>query len=115
MNASASTRWANWNLPRSFLTRARKGRNALVPIPRSGFPRKSALRGIATCARNGGAYTTHNRRDCCRFEKDGKEKSNFCAAKKGEKKGNPVNQNFAQLTKKIKKLKKVLKKSGKKG
>jgi hypothetical protein len=31
------------------------------------------------------------------------------------KKGNPVNHNFAQLTKKIKKLKKALKKSGKKG
>jgi hypothetical protein len=32
----------------------------------------------------------------------------------GGKKGNPVNQNFAQLTKKIKKLEKALKKSGKK-
>ena len=31
------------------------------------------------------------------------------------KKGNPVNHNFAQLTKKIKKLEKALKKSGKKG
>ncbi len=57
----------------------------------------------------------HNTRDCRRFEKDGKEKSEFLAAKKGRKKANPVNQNFAQLTKKIKKLKKALKKSGKKG
>ncbi len=56
----------------------------------------------------------HNTPDCCRFEKDGKEKSNFCAAKKGGKKVNPVNKNFAQLTKKIEKLEKVLKKSGKK-
>jgi hypothetical protein len=48
----------------------------------------------------------HNTLDCCRFEKDGKEKSNFSAAKKGSKKANPVNQ-------KIKKLKKALKKSGK--
>jgi hypothetical protein len=31
------------------------------------------------------------------------------------KKGNPVNHNFAQLTKKIEKLKKALKKSSKKG
>ncbi len=62
-----------------------------------------------------GAYTTHNTRDCCRFEKDGKEKSDFQAAKKGKQKGNPVNQNFAQLTDKIKKLEKELKKSGKKG
>jgi hypothetical protein len=35
------------------------------------------------CKKHGGAYTTQNNRDCHRFEKDGKEKSNFCAAKKG--------------------------------
>ncbi len=57
----------------------------------------------------------HNTRECCRFEKDGKEKSDFHAARKGGKKGNPVNHNFAQLTKKIEKLKKALKKSSKKG
>jgi hypothetical protein len=56
----------------------------------------------------------HNTCGCCRFEKDGKEKSNFCAAKKGGKKGNPINHNFTQLTKKIE-IKKALKKSGKKG
>ncbi len=66
------------------------------------------------CKKHGGAYTTHNTCDCCRFEKDRKEKSNFRAAKKGGKKANPVNQNFAQLTKKIAKLEKALKKSGKK-
>ncbi len=57
----------------------------------------------------------HNTCDCHRFEKDGKEKSDFRAAKTGGKKGNPVNHNFAQLTKKIKKLNKALRKSGKKG
>jgi hypothetical protein len=67
------------------------------------------------CMKHGGTYTMPNTCDCCRFEKDGKEKSNFCAAKKGGKKGNSVNHNFAQLTKKIEKLEKVLKKSGKKG
>jgi hypothetical protein len=67
------------------------------------------------CKKHGGAYTMHNTCDCRRFQKDGKEKSNFRAAKKGRRKGNPVNQNFAQLTKKIEKLEKVLKKSGKKG
>jgi hypothetical protein len=67
------------------------------------------------CKKHGGTYTTHNTCDCCGFDKDGKEKSNFRAAKKGIKKTNPVNQNFVQLTKKIKKLKKALKKSGKKG
>jgi hypothetical protein len=66
------------------------------------------------CKRHGGTYTTHNTRDCCRFEKEGKKKSDFCAAKKGSKKANPVNQNFAQLTKKIEKLEKALKKLGKK-
>jgi hypothetical protein len=46
------------------------------------------------CKRHGGVYTMHNTHDCCRFEKDGKEKSNFCAAKKGGKKANLINQNF---------------------
>jgi hypothetical protein len=67
------------------------------------------------CKKHGGAYTIHSTCDCRRFDKDGKGKSDFRAAKKGGKKGNPVNHNFAQLTKKIKKLKKALKKSGKKG
>ncbi len=67
------------------------------------------------CKKHGDAYTMHNARECRRFEKDGKEKANFHAAKKGGKKGNPVNHNFTQLTEKIEKLKKALKKSGKKG
>jgi hypothetical protein len=64
--------------------------------------------------KHGGPCTMHNTHDCCRFKKDRKEKFKFCAAKKGGKKANSVNQNFAQLTKKIKKLEKALKKSGKK-
>ncbi len=67
------------------------------------------------CKKHGGAYTMHNTCECCRFEKDGKEKSNFRSAKKGGKKNYPINHNFAQLTEKIEKLKKALKKSGKKG
>ncbi len=66
------------------------------------------------CKKHGGTYTMHNNCDCCRFEKDGKEKSNFCIAKKGGRKGNPINH-IMQLTKKITKLEKVLKESGKKG
>ncbi len=54
-------------------------------------------------------------RDCCKYEKDGTEKSSFSAAKKGGNKNYPVNQNFAQLTEKINKPKKALKKSSKKG
>jgi hypothetical protein len=35
------------------------------------------------CKEHGEGYTTHNTSDCYRFEKDGKEKSDFCTAKKG--------------------------------
>jgi len=51
------------------------------------------------CKKHGGAYTTHNARHCQRFEKDGTEKSDFRAAKKGGKKPNPVEQSFTQLSK----------------
>ncbi len=56
----------------------------------------------------------HNTCDCCRFEKGRKKKSHFYTTKKGGKKANPINQHFAQLTKKIEKLKKGLKKLRKK-
>ncbi len=102
----------------SLPTKARKGRNALVPILRSGTKKvhfEKFEKHCKLCKKHGGAYTTHNTRDCRRFEKDGTEKSSFRASKKGGKKNYPVNQNFAQLTKKIDKLEKALKKSGKKG
>jgi hypothetical protein len=87
------------------------GTKAMVRVPKKVcFEKHCNL-----CKKHGGAYTTHNTRDCCRFKKDRKEKSDFRAAKKGDKKSNPVKSNFAQLTKKINKLKKALKKSGKKG
>ncbi len=60
LNASAPMRRANWILlrnPTSLPIIERKGRNALVPILRSGFPRKSALRRIANYARSMGAHT----------------------------------------------------------
>jgi hypothetical protein len=89
----------------------RPGTKATVRVPkRVCFEKHCNL-----CKKHGSAYTMHSTCDCCRFEKDGKEKSDFCAAKKGGKKVNPVNHNFAQLIKKIKMLEKVLKKSGKKG
>jgi hypothetical protein len=44
---------------RSLPTKARKGRNALVPILWPGFPRKSVLRSIVTCARSMGAHIPH--------------------------------------------------------
>ncbi len=62
------------------------------------------------CKKHGGAYMMHNTHDCRCFEKDGTEKSNFCAAKKGGKKPNPMKQSFAQLSEKLDKLEKVIKK-----
>ena len=86
------------------------GTNSMVRVPQKVcFEKHCKL-----CKKHGGAHTTHNTHDCHRFEKDRKEKSNFCAAKKGGKKANLVNQNFAQLSEKSKKLEKVLKKLGKK-
>jgi hypothetical protein len=89
----------------------RPGTNSTVWVPKKvRFEKHCNL-----CKKHGGTHTKHNTRDCRRFEKDRKEKLSFRAAKKGRYKSNPVNQNFAQLTNKIKKLEKALKKSGKKG
>jgi hypothetical protein len=78
----------------------RRGTNSTVKVPKKvHFAKHSNL-----CKKHGGAYTTHNTHDCHRFEKEGKAKSNFRATKKGGKKGNLVNHNFAQLTEKIEKL-----------
>jgi hypothetical protein len=83
----------------------RPGTNSMARVPKKiRFEKHCDL-----CKKHGGAHTTHNTRDCCRFEKDGKEKSSFCATKKGGYKSNPINQNFTQLTNKIEK------KSGQKG
>jgi hypothetical protein len=87
------------------------GTKAMVRVPKKVCFKKHCN----LCTKHGGAYTTYNTPDCHRFEKDRKEKSDFCAAKKGGKKGNPVNHNFVQLTKKIEKLEKALKKSDKNG
>ncbi len=88
------------------------GTNSMVRVPKKvQFEKHCNL-----CKKHGGAHTTHHTSDSChRFEKDGKEKSSFGTAKKGRYNRNPVNQNFTQLTNKIKKLEKALKKSGKKG
>jgi hypothetical protein len=63
------------------------GTNSMARVPKKvRFEKHCNL-----CKKHGGAYTMHNTHDCCRFEKDIKEKSDFCAATKGGKKGNPVN------------------------
>jgi hypothetical protein len=87
------------------------GTNSMVQVPKKVcFEKHCNL-----CKKHGAAHTMHNTSGCCRFEKNGKEKSSFHATKKGGYNQNPVNQNFAQLTSKIKKLEKALKKSSKKG
>jgi hypothetical protein len=43
------------------------------------------------CKKHGGTHTMHNTHDCCRFHKDGKEKSDFHTNKKGGRKANPIN------------------------
>ncbi len=89
----------------------RPGTNSTVPVPKKvQFEKHWDL-----CKKHGGAHTSHTTGECRKYETDGTEKSSFHAAKKGVKKNYPVNQNFAQLTKKINKFEKVLKKSGKKG
>jgi hypothetical protein len=68
----------------------RPGTNSMARVPKKvRFEKRCNL-----CKKHGGTYTMHNTRDCRRFKKDGKEKSDFHAAKKGGRKGNSVNQNF---------------------
>lgn len=62
------------------------------------------------CKKHGGAHTTHNTQDCRRYEKNGNEKSDFRATKKGARKSNPTKQSFAQLCEKMDKLEKAIKK-----
>jgi hypothetical protein len=93
----------------------KKGKKRLGTDPTVRVPKKVQFeKNCVLCKKRGGAHTTHTTRECRKYEKDGIEKSSFCAAKKGVKKKYHVNQNFAQLTEKIKKLEKALKKSGKK-
>jgi hypothetical protein len=73
-------------------------------------PKKVRTEKHCLCKKHGGAFMMHNTRDCRRFEKDGAEKSDFRAGKKGGKKPNPTKQSFAQLSEKLDKLEKVFKK-----
>ncbi len=68
-------------------------------------------RSCELCKKHGGEHTTHATKDCCRYKKDGMGKANFHAAKKAGKKPNPAKQLFAQLSKKLDKLEKTLKKA----
>jgi hypothetical protein len=96
--------------------KSKKGKKRPGTSPTVRVPKKAHFeKHCDLCKKHGGAHTTHNTNECHKYEKDRTEKSSFRAAKKGGKRSYPVNQNFAQLTKKIEKLEKALKKSGKKG
>ncbi len=62
------------------------------------------------CKKHEGMLTMHITRDWRKYEKDRSEKTDFHATKKGEKKPNSAQQSFVQLSKKLDKLKKVIKK-----
>ncbi len=84
--------------------------------PTARVPKKARFaKNCNLCKKYGGAHTTHSTGECCKYEKDETEKSSYCSTKKAGKRSYTSNQNFAQLTEKIKKLEKALKKSGKKG
>ncbi len=59
----------------------------------------------------GGMHTTHATKDCRKYEKDGTVKADFRAAKKAGKKPNPAKQLFTQLSKKLDRLEKTIKKA----
>jgi hypothetical protein len=63
------------------------------------------------CKKYGGAHMTYATKDCHKYEKDGTVKADFCTAKKAGKKPNPAKQSFDQLSKKLDKLEKTLKKA----
>jgi hypothetical protein len=88
----------------------RPGTKSMARVPKKvRFKRHCDLR-----KKHESVYTIHNTRYCRGFEKDRKKKSIFCTAKKGGKKANPINHNFAQLSKKLDKLERAFKKSSKK-
>ncbi len=62
------------------------------------------------CKKHGDMHTTHNMKDCHKYEKDRLEIANFHTTKKGGKKPYPAKQSFAQLSKKLGKHEKVIKK-----
>ncbi len=86
------------------------GTNPAARVPKKACTKKHCI----LCKKHGSAHITHNIRGFPKYQKDGKEKANFCTANKGVKKTNPIKENVTQLSKKLDKLKKTLKKFSKK-
>ncbi len=85
----------------------RPSTGAMMQVPKKIHFEKSC----ELCKKHGGAHTTHASKDCRKYEKDGTLKADFRAAKKAGKKPNPLKQSFAQLSKKLDRLEKTLKKA----
>jgi hypothetical protein len=76
----------------------RSGTESTAKVPKKVCSKKHCI----LCKKHGGAHTTHNTKDCHKYEKDGSEKANIHA--------NPMKQSFTQLSKKLDKLEKAIKK-----
>jgi hypothetical protein len=68
-------------------------------------------RSCELCKKHGVMHTTHATKDCRRYKKDRTVKANLRAAKKAGKKPNPAKQSFTQLSKKLDKLEKTIRKA----
>ena len=79
------------------------GTDATIRVPKKVHSEKHCN----LCKKHGGTHALHNTHDCHRFEKDGKEKSNFHATKKGGKKPIPTKQFLSKI---LDKLEKAIKK-----
>jgi hypothetical protein len=75
------------------------------------FKKVHFLKSCELCKKHVSTHTTHTTKDCHRYKKDGMVKANFCATKTEGKKSNPAKKSFAQLSKKLDKLEKTLKKA----
>jgi hypothetical protein len=88
----------------------RPSTGAMMRVPKKVHFKKSC----ELCKNHGGAHTTHASKDCHKYKKDSKLKANFHAAKKAGEKTNPAKQLFAQLSKKLDRLEKTIKKASQK-
>jgi hypothetical protein len=68
----------------------RPGTEAIIQFPKKACHKKHCN----LCQKHAGAYTMHNTKDCGRCEKNGKEKFNFRATKKGAKKPSSMKQSL---------------------
>jgi hypothetical protein len=69
------------------LFKSKKGKKCPGISPMVQVPKKVCFeKSCNLCKKHGGAHTTHSTSECCKYKKDGTEKSSFHAAKKGRKK-----------------------------